>query len=138
MLLGVSTVITVTMYIMQPPWAWRLRQCLTGQCGVAFVLLGKFGAVVIHYSYPSVTTVNKVLTVTEVTCKYNYYSYYGPPSRPEGPRRCPGRGSAGGCISILKQVVYCSFSSFSNYVTIVTTVTTLTASTKVVTTTIVG
>ena len=34
------------------------------------------------------------------------YGYYAPPSRFEGPRRCPDRGNAGGALVFSQELVF--------------------------------
>ena len=70
--------------------------------------------------------------------------YYAPLSRPEGPRRCPDRGNAGGALVFLAKfytipsVPRVSYVTTVTTVTIVTTVTPIFTSTKGMTSTIVG
>ena len=72
---------------------------------------------------------------------FDFIFYYAPPSRPEGPRRCPGRGNAGASLVFLAKFYTVHSVPTANYVTIVTIVTivtTLTTPTKVTASTILG
>ena len=52
------------------------------------------------------TIFEKLLNYYQIIFEPILNDYYAPPSRPEGPRRCPDRGNAGGALVFPPQLLW--------------------------------